>query len=393
MEHCSTTDFSVDCDFPGGNIIIDRVDGDALYLRQGLRDTEGWWFFWHFRVRGASRRTLTFHFSDGDVIGTRGPAYSPDSGETWGWLGRDGVEETEDGTAFRHIFAPDADDVRFCFTIPYLAADLDSFLAQYDQSDNAVLQRLSLCHTRKGREVEMLRVGCLDREPQHRVLMTSRHHACESIATYSLEGILAELLAYSEAGTWLRQNVEFFVVPFVDKDGVEDGDQGKNRRPHDHNRDYGFAGSAPGDSIYASTRTLRERIPAWSNGKLRVALDLHCPWIRGQQHEVIHFVGKPNPENWARVGKFSEILETVQTGPLEYRTTDNLPFGVSWNTAGNENQGRGFGRWAVELPNINIATSLEIPYANVRDVDVTADSARALGCDLARALWQYLSAL
>ena len=86
------------------------------------------------------------------------------------------------------------------------------------------------------------------------------------------------------------KRVEFFVVPFVDKDGVEDGDQGKNRRPHDHNRDYG--GRADGDhSIYASTRALRERIPAWSGGKLRVALDLHCPWIRGEHNEVIYFVG------------------------------------------------------------------------------------------------------
>jgi hypothetical protein len=393
MGSSTEMNFSVDCDFPGGNVIVERMDGDMLYLRQDLRDTEGWWFFWHFRVRGAGGRTLTFHFTAGDVIGTRGPAFSLDDGESWDWLGRDVVQVIDEGTVFRHTFAPDADDVRFCFTIPYLAADLDGFLEQYDFRNNAALQHLSLCHTRKGREVEMLRVGCLDREPQHRVLMTSRHHACESIATYSLEGVLAEVLAESEVGAWLRGNVEFFVVPFVDKDGVEDGDQGKNRRPHDHNRDYGFAGSVAEDSIYATTRALRERIPIWSDGKLRVALDLHCPWIRGEQHEVIHFVGKPNPENWARVGKFSEILESMQTGPLEYRATDNLPFGVSWNTTENGTQGRGFSRWAGELPDINIATSLEIPYANVRDVDVTADGARALGRDLARALWQYLRAL
>jgi hypothetical protein len=65
------------------------------------------------------------------------------------------------------------------------------------------------------------------------------------MASYSLEGLMEGILAGDDVGRWLAGHVEFLVVPFVDKDGVEEGDQGKNRRPHDHNRDYG-----PGVSIY-----------------------------------------------------------------------------------------------------------------------------------------------
>jgi hypothetical protein len=32
--------------------------------------------------------------------------------------------------------------------------------------------------------------------------------------------------------------VEFCIAPFMDKDGVEEGDQGKLRWPHDHWEDY-----------------------------------------------------------------------------------------------------------------------------------------------------------
>ncbi len=32
-----------------------------------------------------------------------------------------------------------------------------------------------------------------------------------------------------------------FIVPFVDKDGVEEGDQGKARQPRDHNRQASYA--------------------------------------------------------------------------------------------------------------------------------------------------------
>lgn len=42
------------------------------------------------------------------------------------------------------------------------------------------------------------------------------------------------------------------------------------------------------------------------------------------------------------------------------------------------------------LPGMRLAGSIEIPYANVREQEVTADSARAFGKDLARAIGEYL---
>lgn len=64
----------IDCEFPGGNIIVERIDGDNVYLHQDPRDTGGFWFCWYFRVREAAGRTLTFHFTKGNVLGVLGPA-------------------------------------------------------------------------------------------------------------------------------------------------------------------------------------------------------------------------------------------------------------------------------------------------------------------------------
>jgi len=368
----------VDCDFPGGNIIVDGVEGDTVAIHQDLRDTEGDWFYWYFRVRGAAGRTLTFQFTRGNVIGVRGPAVSTNGGKTWFWLGSESVTDT----SFRYAFADDADEVRFCFAMPYLEANLREFLKR--RAGNPHLKVDVLCRSRKGREVELLHLGRLDGRCDHRVLLTCRHHACEMMASYSLEGVMEEVLADTEEGRWLREHVEFLVVPFVDKDGVEDGDQGKNRRPHDHNRDY------VGESIYPEVRTLRQLIPKWSGGRLRFALDMHCPYIRGEHNEVIYFVGGPDQENWKRVERFSKILESVQTGPLVFDSKNNLPFGQDWNTEENLKGGKSFGRWAAELPGILIGTSIEIPYANASGKAVTAETARAFGRDLARALQRFL---
>lgn len=377
--------FRIDSDFPGGNIIIDKVDEDTVFLQQDLRDTEEFWFYWCFRIRGAGSRTLTFVFILGDVIGTRGPAVSLDAGVTWHWLGSEAVSSYPQGVGFSYTFSKDCEEVRFSFAVPYLESHLKAFTSAH--ADNPHMRTGILCRTGKGRAVELLHLGRLDGQAEHRVLLTSRHHACESMATYALEGVMTGILADTVAGRWLQKNVEFFIVPFMDKDGVEDGDQGKLRRPRDHNRDY------QGESIYATTQALRGVIPRWSQGKLRAAIDLHCPYMKGEYHEFIYFVGGPDQDNWARVVKFSRLLEEEQTGSLKYLAADNMPFGQAWNTSTNNSGGKSFGRWAAELEGVVFGTSIEIPYANVREQTVTADSARAFGRDLAQTLYKFLLAL
>lgn len=83
------TTFTIDAQFPGGNIIVDRIEGDQAFIRPDLRDTDGNWFYWCFRVRGAQNRTVRFEFTEQSPIAARGPAVSVDDGLTWRWLGRE----------------------------------------------------------------------------------------------------------------------------------------------------------------------------------------------------------------------------------------------------------------------------------------------------------------
>ena len=177
------------------------------------------------------------------------------------------------------------------------------------------------------------------------------------------------------------------VIPMVDKDGVEDGDQGKSRAPHDHNRDY----LKP--SIYPEVAAIRRLVPEWSQGRLRLFIDLHCPSRTGggdnpgSNHQVV-FVGNPSPQQWEQVQELSRTLEKVQSGPLVYRVRHNLPYGVAWNTEKEPSMAQ---RWAGSLPGVSLATTLEIPYADVGGAPVTIQSARAFGRDLARAIRGYLA--
>ena len=346
---------SIDGDFPGGNILVDHVAGDDAFLRQDLRDTMGWWFYWQFRVRGAAGRTIRFHFTNKNVLGPQGPAYSLDGGSAWHWLG--GKHRNTD---------------------QYVESNLSQFLLRHERS--AALKSDVLCKTAKGRRVEVLYLGRLDGHADFHLALTCRHHACESVASYVLEGLMETILAENPTGRWFRQHMAVMAVPFVDKDGVEAGDQGKNRKPHDHNRDYGRQG------IYPTVAAIKQILPQWSAGKLDMAIDLHCPYLNDN---LIQFIGNADANIWRRTLMLSRILESCQVGPLQHDASRNVPFGSGWNQ-GNERKSLAFDSWASGLPNVQIVTTVEIPFAQVGPTPTSATAARALGRDLATAIRTYL---
>ena len=373
----------IDAQFPGGNIVVEAIDGDLVRLHQDLRDTERDWFYWYFRVRGAAGRTLRFEFTQSQAIGTRGPAVSTDAGMSWAWLGQQAVE----ANAFCCTFDDAPDEVRFSFGMPYQPSRWQEFiaLAQEQCGHRESLQQHVLCTSDRGHTIDYFLVGCNDRESQHRVAITCRHHCCEMMASYALEGLVDWMVRDpGRQARWLRSSTQLLVVPFVDLDGVEAGDQGKGRRPRDHGRDYA------GDSLYATTAAIRQRLPDFSDGALRLCLDLHCPWISGPRNEVIFLVGSADQAMAAQQVSFSEILARESTGPLPVSAGDFLPFGTSWNTDDNHTEGIGFSGWASSLPHVKLATAVEVPYATASGAEVNQVTARRFGADLGKALATYL---
>ena len=198
-----------------------------------------------------------------------------------------------------------------------------------------------------------------------------------------------EVLGESDDGRWLRDHVEFLVLPLMDHDGVEDGDQGKNRRPHDHCVDYAESGS-----IHTETAAIREWAPGWLAGKRTLCVDLHCPWIRGRFHEVVMLpVRARDPQNWQRQQPFLEALERPQSGVLGFKLADSQEFST-WDGKpyAPHPERRSFSMWAGTLESVRFGTVFEIPYANAGVHEVNQDTARAFGQDLATALHAYLRA-
>ncbi|MCC5929772.1 MAG: peptidase M14 [Cyclobacteriaceae bacterium] len=364
-------------DFPGGNIKIDSIRTDTVYWQPDLRDnTSQDWFYWYFAVESKVPVRLTFISTKRNVMTNAGPAISYDQGKHWQWLAKD-------FDASKNIFSVDlpgdGKQIRLSLAMPYLESNLHQFLSK--KALHKKLRTDTLCITDGGRVVERITLGPDTSEVLHKLLFTARHHSCEMMANYVMEGMIEHLADEVE-----MLGLECVFIPFVDKDGVEDGDQGKYRIPRDHNRDY------EGTSLYASTAAIRDWVPNWSEGKLRFAIDLHCPWVKNENNEHIYFVGKATGRHAEKEREFARLLEKNRAGELDYfyEPGGYLPFGEGWNVAGNYAQGKSFTSWISETEDMEFSMALEFPYALNRDQIITAGNARSFGKDLARAIIEWI---
>ena len=346
-------------EFTGGNIRCLKVSGDDVYLENELRDTADGktWFYWAFCVEGAQGRTLTFHLGD-TRLGYHGPAVSFDLA-AWSWLGTLG----EDGESFTYSFGEAEGRVYFAHHQLYHP---DRFLAFAKERGLTVE---TLCQSKRGRAVPAVRFG-----EGETVILTARHHACESTGDYVLEGVLTELLENPIRG------LSVLCVPFVDYDGVVDGDQGKNRAPHDHNRDY-VSGA---ESIHPEARAIRAYM---DKNPPRFAFDFHSPWHIGGRNDNVFIVrrGTIPLEAQERMGRLFE--QALLCGAMDYRTENDMPANTDWNRDRNPT----FATFASRLSGCELAFTLETTYYGTPEHPISQQGLVLLGRSFARGLRRYVT--
>lgn len=364
----------IDSAFPGGNVRVVAIDEDAglVSVTPDSSPARGDWFWFYFRVRGAGGRTLRFDFGNpkGEFVGPLGPAVSTDGGATWTWLQPSGGVP---GDHFDYAFPSGAGEVRFAHGIPYNEAEWRAFAATLPSTPR--VRKGILCKSQSGRrDVEMLTVEPRPgATPDWLFAFTARHHCCEVSANPVMEGFIEESLSDTPEGRWLAANARCLFIPFMDKDGCEQGDQGKNRAPHDPNRDYV-------EGHYASVRAFKRLLAEMAAGRKILFIDLHSPWSRTNEHEWYYSLGPDNParpELDARWRRFrEELAKAVADGPLAYEPKWDIPGGVGYNLSSR--MGTSSCAWCDSLPNTWCSFCMEFGYGLCGGV-FTRERGRDLG--------------
>ena len=345
----------IHADFIGGNIRVTKQTGNTVYLENEIRDTTDDWFYWAFCVEGAAGEEINFRFATQENrIGYFGPAISHDL-ENWHWL------NAYDGENFTYHFAEDEDKVYFAHSMLYHPSRFEAFAKQHGK------ELKTLCTSRKGRQTPYLTFG----EGEKSVIFAARHHACESTGNYVLEGLLERLWENPIEG------IKVFCVPFVDYDGVLDGDQGKSRAPHDQNRDY-----LGEDSIYAETKAIQDY--ADQNG-CNFGFDFHSPWHYIRENDTV-FIVRSSLVPTKRMDRFSHCFEQAITeDSMAYDSKNDYPPNSGWNKPSPT-----FGRNMGLREECEMAFTLETTYFGLEDNKVSQARLLELGRCFAEAFRAYL---
>ena len=340
-------------EFTGGNIRIKEEGENCFVLENELRDTEGTWFYWAFCVEGAEGREVTFRIEEPARLGYFGPAVSHDL-KSWHWL------NSCDGNSFTYKFTKDETKVYFAHNMLYHP---DRF---YSLCDELGFSPTELTKSRKGRSVPCLKIG----EGERSIIFTTRHHACESTGTYVLEGVLSEI---SKSPI---PNSRILVVPFVDYDGVVDGDQGKSRIPHDHNRDY------IDEPIYPEVRAICKHAETYG---VNYGFDLHSPGHWGGVNDTV-FVVRNRTDKLDKFDRFADIFAgEITENSMSYAKENDYPPCRDWNQPSAN-----FGYTMNSRHDCDLAFSLESAYFGTADNKVSEDRLVELGRCFARAIKKYV---
>jgi hypothetical protein len=341
-------------------------------LEQDIRDTTEWWFYWNFRATYSSdyTRNIVFEFSNGEVLGPWGPAVSTD-GIQWKWLGQDALISR---ASFQYSFTAGGGSVYFAFSLPYQLHHFERFYTSI--AAHPCVRRQILIESEQLRSVPLLLIG--NSAATKHIVMTSRHHSCESTPSYLLEGLLNYYL--TQQNSPVLENYLIHYVPFIDIDGVENGDQGKSRSPHDHNRDYIEL------PLYKSTAAVMEYVKALNP---IAGIDFHGPFKWGGRNDKAFFV-KQVPPVKQEIESLSKHLQRITSerstvNAIRHRTIDDIDMGVEWNQPVDSNCSSFFVRNGSKL-----ACTFEFSYFGDEDTVYTVESCRQFGVDFACALEVYL---
>ena len=339
-------------DFIGGNVMVKNQTENNIYIANDLRDTQGEWFYWAFCVEGAAGKKLVFHF-DKNRLGYWGPAVSHNL-KDWHWL------DNCNGDSFTYNFAEDENKVYFAHHMLYHPERFCSF------AKSQGFEIAELCKSRKGRCVPCVKFG----NGNKHVIVTARHHACESTGNYVLEGMLTELVKS------MPSDISVLCVPFVDYDGVVDGDQGKSRYPHDHNRDY------TEKSIYPEVAAIKAYAEKYG---CNYGFDFHSPWHKGDENDTV-FIVRNSIEKTDRFERFADILESeITENSMAYKKTNDHPPFTGWNQPSTS-----FACVMTNRPECDIAFALESAYFGTEENKVSPDRLVELGKCFAVSVKRYI---
>lgn len=277
----------------GNGAVLDVREEDGAWVVEFMSEArtapERLWF--HVQCTGAEAKPVRFLWrnaalclglADLESLGNVRPVVKTDS-DDWKRVQDTSLVQSPTGHVALHFATSgpcDECEAAFCF--PYGHSELRRTVAE----TGGAWQVETLDVSAGGRPLVRLLAPAAD-ESDAGVYIVARQHSGETPGSWVLDGVLRAVAAEDTDGPLRRS--DWWVVPFVNVDGVVEGDYGKDPMPADFNRAWAPMPLRP--EVYAVQRDMMHF--AGRCGR-RIVLDLHAPG--GGENGIYQFLpreGRP----------------------------------------------------------------------------------------------------
>ena len=199
--------------------------------------------WYYYRVTGVKGKQLYITMPDNGLHGT---AYSVD-GEHWGHMP---LERSRRGFIENRF---KSDTVWFAMFDPYTYSYGQKRLAEWGSRPDVEVDTIGWSF--QGRPLQLMHVtdASVDAEKKARVWIHGRIHPSETPGSWLLDGLVEQLTGDSLEAKALRRQIDFYILPFINPDGVAEGLSRSN--PTGVNQEINFGRSA--DSTVVEVKAVK----------------------------------------------------------------------------------------------------------------------------------------
>lgn len=332
-----------------------------------LKPSANWYYY---RIAGVKGKQIYITTEDNGVHRT---SFSYD-GKKWGHLPENESEWGHIGKFFKK------DTVYIALFIPYTYSDNVRRIAEWEKRDGVEVDTIG--YSGQGRPMQMLHITdrSVPAANKARVWIHGRIHPSETPGSWLLDGFLEQLTGDSEESKSIRRQIDFYVLPFANPDGVANGLSRSN--PTGVNQEINFDRSPDSTVVeVAAMKAAFERLTAEKpfdimlNNHSQLS-DFACYWMHRGDSSSMRYQQKL----WAFAGLTCSFNPYMR--PLDLSFSDiasRYAEGWFWNHFGDR----------------TVALTLETPYNcfsfNPEDEWSTRENLAYFGRRLLQAIAEYLN--
>ena len=221
----------------------------------------GRWFY--FRMTGVKDKEIRLNFKNSDPVA---PVYSYD--------GNSFERFTKEESQFRQISKQFPNDtVYVAYYIPYSFEYLQQRFLSW-QETGRVNKLDTIGWSYQGRPIQMMTITDASKpaDSKKRIYIHGRIHPSESPASWHLDSMIEQLVSDSPRGKAYREQAEFYIIPFVNPDGVANGMSRSNAQGVNMEINYDRPDSLTTIEVTALKKNLEELT---ANRPLDMILNMH----------------------------------------------------------------------------------------------------------------------